>query len=75
MTNQQHTKELISKVNRVKIQKCYLEIFKLVVEEKIDYTLNRNGVFFNMTPLPEATLKKIDDIVDRHQPTSDSRAS
>ena len=25
---------------------CYIQIFKLIVDHKIDYTVNKNGVFF-----------------------------
>jgi len=46
-------------------QKCYIAIFKLIVEHNVPYTVNNNGVFFNMSPLPEELVRQINDIIKR----------
>ena len=46
-------------------QRCYIEIFKLIVEHKVAYTVNRNGVFFNMSPLSDKLVRQIDEILKR----------
>ncbi|MFM7986543.1 MAG: hypothetical protein ACKPKO_45240, partial [Candidatus Fonsibacter sp.] len=47
----------------VKQRICYIQIFKVIVEHNVTYTVN--GVFFNMSPLPEELVRHIDDIIKR----------
>ncbi len=48
-------------------QYCYRAVFEFVVGHKIPYTINSNGVFFNMTPLPKDTLDRISDIIAKFE--------
>ena len=56
---------MVRRIAEARQRKCYLEIFKLTVEHKVDYTVNRNGVFFNLTPLPEEVVRQIDEVLKR----------
>ena len=39
-------KDLIRRIGLIKKKKAHIEIFRVVVDNKIEYTLNGNGVFF-----------------------------
>ncbi|MFM7980421.1 MAG: hypothetical protein ACKPKO_13995 [Candidatus Fonsibacter sp.] len=47
----------------VKQRRCYIEIFKLIVEHKVAYTVNMNGVLVNMSPLSDELVRQIDEII------------
>ena len=44
-----------------KQKSCYIEIFKLVVEHRVLYTV----IFFNLSPLPDELVRQIDEIIKR----------
>ena len=46
-------------------QSCYVQIFKVILENKIDYPVRRNGVDFNLTPLSDEVARRIDEILKR----------
>ena len=56
---------MIRRIAAPRQKRCYIEIFKLVVVHKVDYTVNRNGVFFNLSPLPGEVVRQIDKILKR----------
>ena len=56
---------MVRRVAAVKQRKCYIAIFKLIVEHNVPYTVNNNGVFFNMSPLPEELVRQINGIIKR----------
>ena len=56
---------VVRRIAAVKQNKCYIAIFKLIVEHNVPYTVNNNGVFFNMSPLPEELVKQINDIIKK----------
>ena len=56
---------MVRRLAAVKQRKCYIQIFKLIVEHNVPYTVNNNGVFFNMSPLPEELVQQINDIIKR----------
>ena len=37
----------------------------MIVEHKVAYTVNRNGVFFNLSPLSDELVRQIDEIIKR----------
>ena len=45
------------------MKKCYIEIFKLLIKENINYTRNNNGIFLNLGVLLDDTLNKINAIL------------
>ena len=56
-------KILIQKISNIKSKSCYMKLFKLVHDAGISYTVNSNGVFFNIDLLNEDDLNKILQIV------------
>ena len=62
-----YKKEVVRRISLVKKKRCYLEIFRFVVDHGIDYTINNNGVFFNLTAVDDATISKIDNIAKKYQ--------
>ena len=58
---------MLKRLAAVKQRKCYIEIFKLIVEHKVAYTVNNNGVFFNLSYLPDELAQQIDDIIKMYE--------
>ena len=56
---------MVRRLAAVKQRKCYIAIFKLIVKHNVPYTVNNNGVFFNMSHLPDDLVRKIDEIIKR----------
>ncbi len=42
-------------------RRCYIEIFRLIIEHTVAYTVNLNGVFFNLSSLPDELVLLIDE--------------
>ena len=42
---------LVKRISDVSDKDCYKELFRLVLNENIDYTTNKNGIFFNISLL------------------------
>ena len=49
----------------VKKRRCYIEIFRLIIEHKVAYIVSINGVLFNMSSLPDELVRQIDEIIKR----------
>ena len=60
-----YRKFMIRRIASARQKTCYIEMFKLIVDHKIDYTVNKNGVFFNLSPLPDEVVRQIDEILKR----------
>ena len=58
---------MVRRLAAVKQRRCYIEIFKLILEHKVAYTVNRNGVFFNMSPLSDELVRQIDEIIKTYE--------
>ena len=56
---------MIRRLAAAKKWSCYIEIFKLFVEHKVAYTVNRNGLFFNLSPLSDELVRRNDKIIKR----------
>ena len=56
---------MVRRLAALKKRSCYIEIFKLIVEHKVAYTVNNNGVFFNLSPLSDELVQQIDEIIKR----------
>ena len=54
---------MIRRLAAAKQKRCYIMIFKLIVVHKVAYTVNRNGVFFNLSPLSDELVRQIDEII------------
>ena len=58
---------LIRRINDIKNKKCYQDIFRLLLNQNINYTRNNNGIFFNLALLNDELLNKIDFILSFHE--------
>ena len=56
---------MVRRLAAVKQRRCYIEICKLIVEHTVAYTVNRNGVFFNLLPLSAELVRQVDDFIKR----------
>ena len=60
-----YRKFMVRRLANARQKRCYIRIFKLIVDNKVDYTVTSNGVFFDLSPLPEEVVRQIDEIVKR----------
>jgi len=58
---------MVKRLAAVKQRRCYIEIFKLIVEHKVAYTVNMNGVFFNLSSLSDELAQQIDEIIKMYE--------
>ena len=58
---------MVRRLAAVKQRRCYIEIFKLIVEHKAAYTVNMNGVFFSLSSLADELAQQIDEIIKRYE--------
>ena len=56
---------MVKRLAAVKQRRCYIDIFKLIVEHKVAYTVNRVGVLLNLSPLSDELVRQIDEILKR----------
>ena len=68
-------KAIIDRLQQAQSQERYRAVFEFVVENKIPYTINSNGVFFNTIPLPKETLDKIIDIIKEFESSDSSETA
>ena len=60
-------KDLIRRIGLIKKKKAHLEIFRVIVDNKIEYTLNGNGVFFNLSAIDDGIISQIDIVVKKYK--------
>ena len=53
-------KNIVHKIEQIKNKKNFIEIFKIIKNDNIKYTQNRNGLFIDMNKLSNSTIYKID---------------
>ena len=58
---------MVKRLAAVKQRKCYIEIFKPIVEHKVAYTVNMNGVFFNLSSVSDELAQQIDEIIKMYE--------
>ena len=58
---------MVRRLAAVKQRRCYIEIFRLSVEHKVAYTVNMNGVFFNLSSLSDELVQQIHEIIKRSE--------
>ena len=59
-------KDLIRRIGLIKKKKVYIEIFRVIVDNNIPYTLNGNGVYFNLSVIDDGIIE-IAQIVKKYQ--------
>lgn len=57
-------KKIINKIQNIKNKKNYINLFKLIIKLNISYSLNKNGIFFNLNKIDNKDLNKIIDLID-----------
>ena len=61
-------KELIvRRIADIQDKKCYIDLFKLLIQKNISYMKNKNGIFFNVSILSDDVLNIIDNILTYHE--------
>lgn len=60
-------KMLVKRIEDIKNRQCYLKILKVIHGDNFKFTKNDNGVFFNVSNLPDSILFKIDSIVQYYE--------
>ena len=61
-------KQLVKRMNDIKNKKCYIKIFKVIHRSgSTKYTVNDNGVLFNLTILPDDILTNIELIIQYYE--------
>jgi hypothetical protein len=60
-------KNLLNRINNIKNKKCYLKIFSTIHDKDFKYTKNDNGIFFNLTILPDNILSIIENIIIHYE--------
>jgi hypothetical protein len=57
-------KNLNLKINNLNKKKYYIIIFEFILKNNIEYTRNKNGIFFNINKLNKINLEKLINIVE-----------
>ena len=57
-------KKLVLKIKSLNNKQNYIELFKIIIENNIEYSANNNGVFFNVSKLTDELFNKIYNYVD-----------
>lgn len=60
----ENKKKIINKIQNIKNKKNYINLFKLIIKLNISYSLNKNGIFFNLNKIDNKDLNKIVDLID-----------
>ena len=60
-----YKKFMIRRLAAARQKSCYIKIFKLLVEHNVDHTVNSNGVFFDLSLLPDEVVRQMDEIFKR----------
>ena len=58
-------KKFVYRIQNLKKRKFYIKLFKLIIEESIEYSTNNNGVFVNISKINSASLKKIENFLEK----------
>ena len=54
---------LIRRIGNIKNKQCYLDILELIHTHGLLFTVNSNGIYFNLETIPDETIQIIIDIV------------
>ena len=58
---------MVRRLAAVNKRRCYIEVFRLIIEHKVAYTVYLNGVFFNLSSLPDELVLLIDDTLNHNR--------
>ena len=65
--NYKDKKNLVSLIDQINDKKIYIKLFKFIIEEKISYNKNSNGIFFNLSNIDLEKLNKIQTFVTNYK--------
>ena len=68
-----YIRQLIRRLTHVKIRQCCLNVFKYVIDNKTDYIVDKNGVFFNVATMTYDRLHDIVATLKQHERTKEGR--
>jgi len=57
-------KSIVSKIDDIKDKKDLLEIFRFLLKNKIKYSRNLNGIFFNLNDIEGDLLNDLDFFIN-----------
>ena len=66
-------RQLLRRLTNVKIKQCYLDVFKYLIDNNIDCSVNKNGAFFNITTMTDDRLHELETILKQHERTKEGR--
>jgi len=59
--------KIIDRINTLNNKRCNIKIFKIIYLNKINYSSNDNGVFFNINNLDDTQLLNIHNILSYYE--------
>jgi hypothetical protein len=60
-------KKIVYRIQNLKKRKIYIKLFKLILNENINYSSNNNGIFINVSKIPINSLSKIDEFLNEYE--------
>lgn len=63
-------KKIVYRIQNLKKRKIYIKLFKLILNENINYSSNNNGIFINVSKIPINSLSKIDQFLNEYETVS-----
>ena len=60
-------KDLVRRIGLIKKKKAHIEIFRVIADNNIEYTLNGNGIFFNLSAIDDGIIGQIDIVVKKYK--------
>jgi len=60
-------KNIVDRINKLNSRRCNLKIFKIIYSDKVNFSKNDNGIFFNINNLNDSQLKIIDTIINYYE--------
>ena len=70
--NYDDKKKIVFRIQNLKSRKFYIKLFKLIIEENIEYSTNSNGIFFNINKLNITQFNKINTFLNYCELSSQS---
>ena len=58
---------MVRRIADIKDKGCYLKLLDLIHTDGLKYTVNQNGIFFNIGTMPDATFVKVSAIVETYE--------
>ncbi len=58
---------IIKQIENIKNRAFYMQILQILHDAPYKYTVNKNGIFFNLLDIPNTTLSKIDVLIREYQ--------